>query len=147
MLSTRLTSELVQFVPEVDSWEEAIKVAAEPLLKKGAIEDKYIEAMIHNVKEFGPYIVLMPKVAMPHARPEDGVKQLGISLMVTEKSVSFNEEKTANIFFVLAADDATNHLVLLQEITEFLSDQEKVDALSVAKNYKDVLKLLGGDLS
>lgn len=146
MLSTRLTSELVQFIPEVDSWEEAIKVAAEPLLKKGAIEDKYIEAMIHNVNEFGPYIVLMPKVAMPHARPEDGVKQLGISLMVTEKSVLFNEEKTANIFFVLAANDANNHLVLLQEITEFLSDQEKVDALSVAKNYEDVLKLLGGDL-
>lgn len=142
MLSARLTNDMVQFIPEFTNWEEAIRVASKPLLDKGYIEKSYVEAMIHNVKEFGPYIVLMPKVAMPHARPEDGVKKLGISLMLTEKSVFFEQGKTANIFFVLAAEDVTSHLTLLTEISEFLSNEEKINKLLSAKNYEDVLKIV-----
>lgn len=142
MLSTRLTNDMVQFIPELKDWEKAIRVASKPLLDKGHIKESYVEAMIRNVKEFGPYIVLMPNVAMPHARPEDGVKKLGISLMITEKSVSFEQDKTANIFFVLAANDASSHLTLLTEISEFLSNEEKVNELLSAKSYDDILKIV-----
>ncbi|PLT28168.1 PTS sugar transporter subunit IIA [Peribacillus deserti] len=142
MLRSKLTDEMVQFIQGAKDWTEAIRVASEPLLKQGYIEVRYVEAMISNVKSFGPYIVLMPKVAMPHARPEDGVNQMGISLMITEKSVSFDEEKSVNIFFVLAADDESSHLDLLKEISEFLTNEEKVSALLSAKKYEDVIKLL-----
>ncbi|MBM7692484.1 mannitol/fructose-specific phosphotransferase system IIA component (Ntr-type) [Peribacillus deserti] len=142
MLRSKLTDEMVQFIQGAKDWEEAIRVASEPLLKQGYIEARYVEAIISNVKNFGPYIVLMPKVAMPHARPEDGVNQMGISLLLTEKSVSFDEEKAANIFFVLAADDESSHLDLLKEISEFLTNEEKVSALLSAKKYEDVIKLL-----
>ena len=40
--------------------------------------------MINNVKEIGSYIVIAPKVAIPHARPEDGTNKLGISFLKLE---------------------------------------------------------------
>ncbi|WP_158553390.1 PTS sugar transporter subunit IIA [Peribacillus saganii] len=141
MLRSKLTDEMVQFIQGAKDWEEAIHAASEPLLKQGYIEARYVEAMISNVKNFGPYIVLMPEVAMPHARPEDGVNQMGISLMITEESVLFDEGKTAKIFFVLAADDKSSHLELLQEISEFLANEENVSVLLSAKKYEDVSNL------
>ena len=49
--------------------------------------------MIETVEKIGPYIVLAPKVAVPHARPERGVNKLGISLLKLNKEVDFNTDE------------------------------------------------------
>ena len=49
----------------VNSWEEAIKIAAEPMLKDGLIEERYIDSMIKNVIENGTYIIILPGLAIP----------------------------------------------------------------------------------
>ncbi|WP_449619266.1 PTS sugar transporter subunit IIA [Robertmurraya sp. Marseille-Q9965] len=139
MFLSRLTKELVQFQEKIDSWEKAIELASNPLLENGSINESYVKAMIENVKNFGPYIVLMPQVAMPHARPEDGVITTGISLLVVKEKVLFETDKSANLFLVLAAENATNHLTLLQEISDFLSKEENIERLLSATNYEEFL--------
>lgn len=52
-----------------------MRIGGELLEKSGAIEPRYIDAMINTVKEIGPYIVIAPGIAMPHARPEAGAKK------------------------------------------------------------------------
>ena len=53
-----LSESNIQILPQVDSWEEAIKIASRPLLEKGYIEPRYIDTMISKVNELGFYIVL-----------------------------------------------------------------------------------------
>lgn len=142
MLVNYLTDEMVQFRQEVQNWAEAIRVAAEPLLINKFIETDYVETMIENVKNFGPYIVIIPKFALPHARPENGVNRLGLSLLLLEKSVKFDGEKEANAFLVLAAPDPDSHLTLLSELSTVLSSEEKVNALISAKSYQQVVNIL-----
>ncbi len=142
MLKEILTFDMVQFTAEVTDWEEAIRLAAAPLLNNKFIKESYVTKMIANVKEFGPYIVLMPQIAMPHARPEDGVNVVGISLLVLEKSVAFDAEKEANVFFILAAKDSNSHLALLTELAGVLSIQENMDALISAKSYSVIENLI-----
>ncbi|WP_040203508.1 PTS sugar transporter subunit IIA [Neobacillus jeddahensis] len=142
MLKTYLTEDAVQFKADAQNWEEAIRLAADPLLKNQTIEASYIEMMIENVKNLGPYIVLLPKFAMPHARPENGVNRLGLSLLILEKGVEFASGKGANVFLVLAAPDAAAHLNILSELSTLLSSQEKVDALALAKNYQELVTIL-----
>jgi len=142
VLADYLTVDMVQFKKEAQDWEEAIRMAAAPLLAKAAIEQQYVETMIENVKQFGPYIVIMPKFAMPHARPEYGVNKLGLSLLVLEKGVTFESEKSANVFLVLAAPDSDSHLILLSELSSVLASEEKVSALIAAKTYQQVADLL-----
>ncbi|ETI70167.1 PTS sugar transporter subunit IIA [Neobacillus vireti] len=142
MLKKYLTEEMVQFKEEAKNWEEAIQLASEPLLKNHLIEKEYIDTMIENVKNLGPYIVLLPKFAMPHARPENGVNQLGLSLLILENGVQFDGGKFANVFLVLAAPDKESHLTLLSELSTVLSSQEKVDALASAKNYQEIFVIL-----
>ena len=74
MLSDLLTKEKIHFTDEKLDWRSAIELAAQPLLNQGEIEPSYISAIINRVEEFGPYIDLGMGIALPHARPEDGVK-------------------------------------------------------------------------
>ncbi|WP_347862311.1 BglG family transcription antiterminator [Salimicrobium sp. PL1-032A] len=93
MLNELLTTETIRFKDSVSGWEEAIRVASEPLLKKETIQPGYVDAMIESVHELGPYIVIAPDIAIPHARPEEGVNRLGMSFLRLKEPVAFSEKE------------------------------------------------------
>ena len=72
-MSKMLKRENVQIVERVDTWEESVHVAVQPLVEQGYVESAYIDGIIGNAKEFGPYFVLCPDLALLHARPDQGV--------------------------------------------------------------------------
>ncbi|MBJ8325839.1 BglG family transcription antiterminator [Streptococcus pacificus] len=148
-LTDLLTIDLIQTKENVKDWQEAITLAADPLLKQGYIEASYITAMIESVKTIGAYIVLAPHVAVPHATPEKGVKRLGMSLLHLKEPVSFNldkndfdDEREVQLIFVLAAIDSSAHLKALQELVMILDDEEKLQKLIAAETKEDIYRLL-----
>ncbi|PKM67686.1 MAG: PTS sugar transporter subunit IIA [Firmicutes bacterium HGW-Firmicutes-2] len=138
-----LTEDYIQFFEELPSWEEAVIRSAEPLLIGGQIRQSYIDGMIESVKEHGPYIVIAPNIAIPHARPETGSLEVGYSIMVLGKPVSFTEDgaNDAALFIALSCVDSERHLEMLQEIVTVLSDQDKQDALFKSTTKKQILDI------
>ncbi len=59
-------------------WRSAIKLGTDMLIRSGAVEPRYHDAIIGSIEKMGPYIVIAPQFAMPHARPEDGVESHGV---------------------------------------------------------------------
>lgn len=145
-LTDLLKEELIQQVDSVSNWQEAVGLAAQPLLANGYIEESYIQAMIASINETGPYIVLAPKVAVPHASPDAGVHQLGISLLQVKEPVDFSEDddddKKVQLIFVLAAVDSTAHLRALQELALILDDEEAIDSLIAASDPREILAII-----
>ncbi|MDR6121212.1 PTS system ascorbate-specific IIA component [Bacillus sp. SLBN-46] len=145
VLRELLTEETIQMADQLSDWEEAIKVAARPLLVKGVIEPSYIEAMIDNVKDLGPYVVIGPEVAVPHARPEKGVNQVGMSFLKLNKPVYFlnNVKYPVRLLFCIAAIDNKTHLTALSQLTKLLSQKDNIDLLkeiSVQENFISLFK-------
>lgn len=132
----------ISFVKEVESWEEAVKVASKPLLEQGYITENYINAMINNVIQNGSYIVIVPKFALPHARPEEGTIKTGLSFLKLEQAVMFPENKEVELLIVLAANDPDTHVELLSELTDVFIDEEKLNALFSCKSKKEVMECL-----
>ncbi len=56
----------------VESWPQALELCAKPLLDLQVIAPEYVTAIIEQHHTLGPYYVLAPGLAMPHARPEEG---------------------------------------------------------------------------
>lgn len=143
-----LKEEYIQQCQEVSDWQEAIRLAAQPLLKEKVIEVSYIEGMIASVNELGAYIVLAPKVAVPHAAPDKGVNDIGMALLQLEKPVSFDieeegdEDKVVQLVFVLAAVDSSSHLKALQELSLILDDDDHIEAIIAAQSKKEILDLM-----
>lgn len=82
---------------EAADWKEAVKLAVEPLVESGAILPEYYDAIIESTEEYGPYYILMPGMAMPHARPEAGVQRDAFSLITLQKSVVFQMERSIRL--------------------------------------------------
>ncbi|WP_261133999.1 BglG family transcription antiterminator [Bacillus sp. Marseille-Q3570] len=144
MLNELLTEKTIQLKDRAVDWEESIRIAAQPLIELDSIRADYVEAMIENVKELGPYIVIAPRIAIPHARPEAGVERLGMSLLRLKKPVYFSSQPKhqAQLIIVLAAIDNQTHLKALAQLTELLSNEENVDRLISAEDSASMMELI-----
>ena len=125
------------------TWQEAVKAACQPLLDDGTIEPVYPAEIIRKVEELGPYIVIAPDIAIPHAQEGLGVNETAICFMKTESPVSFADdgEHDARLFFVLASTDNAKHLENLSELAELLSDEEFVAKVLACKTAEDLVNL------
>lgn len=144
MLLELLTDETIIFNHEDMTWQDAIKLAAQPLLAQGQITGDYITAMIDCVNTFGPYIVIAPRVALPHARPEKGALKMGLSLLINKPVVNFSEdpEHQVNLVFALSATDSQAHIKALTELSEVLGDDAGISALIAANSVAEVQSIL-----
>ena len=144
MLSELLSEDMIEIVDSQQDWETAIQLAAEPLKKKNMISDTYVDAMIKKVKDYGPFINIGKGVALPHARPEDGVNKLGMSLLKLNKPVLLcnDENHSINLFICLAAVDNETHLKALASLTKILSNKEKLSRLLDATTKKEIMTII-----
>ncbi|MFD2370591.1 BglG family transcription antiterminator [Brevibacillus sp. GCM10020057] len=144
MLDELLQDECIQLKDSVRDWREAIRIASEPLLNSRSITEAYVQAMIANVEENGPYIVIAPKVALPHARPEQGVQRVGMSLLRLKQPVSFSEteQREAQLIIVLAAVDNETHLQALSQLSMMLSEENNIDSLIAAADKETILRYI-----
>ncbi|MBI9011425.1 MAG: PTS sugar transporter subunit IIA [Clostridiales bacterium] len=138
-----LNESLIQFETSVSTWEEAIIKSAQPLLDGMYVDQGYIDAMIESVNEYGPYIVIAPKVAMPHARPETGSKKIGYSILKLEQPIGFSEapEHQVELLVALSCVNAESHLEILQFIVEVLSDAERFEGALKATTKTELLDI------
>lgn len=133
-----LAKEAIALHVEAKDWEEAIRQAGQLLVNTGKIDLSYIEATIKNIHELGPYILIAPNVALPHSRPEDGVKEEGISVMTLKKAVEFDSEKPFRIVICLAAVNQNLHIDMLQKIAEVIADESLVETLLTTNSIDEV---------
>ncbi|WP_353855596.1 BglG family transcription antiterminator [Bacillus sp. Bos-x628] len=144
VLNDLLKEETIQLQQSAENWQEAISKAAQPLIEQKAIQPSYVEAMIDSVNQHGPYIVIAPKVAIPHARPEDGVNKLSMSLMSLKKPIPFSEsgKKQVSLVIVLAAIDSMTHLKALKQLTMLLSEEKRIEQLIETDELTTIKKLI-----
>jgi PTS system mannitol-specific IIA component/PTS system ascorbate-specific IIA component len=128
---------------------EAIVQAGSLLQKQGYVSGAYVDAMINSYRKNGPYFVLAPQIALPHARPEDGVYEASVSMVQLAEPVSFGNSANdpVRLVFALGASNSEEHLAVLKKLMDLLSDRKRVESLIAASSYKDIETLIrkGGE--
>ncbi|MCX8600259.1 MULTISPECIES: PTS sugar transporter subunit IIA [unclassified Gilliamella] len=130
------------------TWQEAIKLGTDMLVASQAIKPSYYEAIIHCVKTMGPYIIIAPNFAMPHARPEDGVNRTAFALVTLNKPVYFDgEPEPVDVLITLAGSTSDEHMQGLMEVTQVLDDENSetgvdLDKLRACKTKEDVYAVI-----
>ncbi|WP_068267996.1 PTS sugar transporter subunit IIA [Caviibacter abscessus] len=131
----------IEVVESINNWEEAIRKASENLIKNKYIEERYVEAMISSVKKLGFYIVLADLIAMPHARPENGVLKTGVSFLKLNNAVKFGENDVKFIF-VLAAINSDSHIDTIKELMKIFQNENKMKKLENVKTKEEILAII-----
>ncbi|MGL4860935.1 MAG: PTS sugar transporter subunit IIA [Enterobacteriaceae bacterium] len=144
MLNQWLNKETITLASHVADWQAAVRLSAAPLIRQGVITPHYIDAIFEQHARLGPYYVLAPGIAMPHARPEQGALAHGLSLLVVKEGVSFADAENDPVYFIvmLAAKDSHSHIEMIACLSELLSCQDDIDAIIAAENLQAVMAII-----
>jgi len=145
LLKEIVEKNLFHFAQEAASWQDSIKISCKALEDAGIVGEKYADEIIKCVTESGPYIVLMPGIALPHSiENSPNAHGTAISFTKLSQAVSFDHkdsEKSASVFFTLAATDNELHLKNMRKLFKMLTNEELCADLQKVSSREDLLAL------
>ena len=144
MLKTWIFEQTITVQDRVENWPQALEICARPLLEMNVIAPEYITAIVEQHHKLGPYYVLAPGLAMPHARPEEGAKGLGLSLLKLKEGVSFGagEFDPVDVIVMLAAPDKHSHIEMISALAELFSSDEDMAQLHRANTQEEIKAII-----
>ena len=129
----------IKITQEAYSWQDSIRYAGEDLVNKGSVKNQYIETIISQTLYYGTYMFLTDEVMLAHAKPEDGVNRMDVSMTIFKNPVGFQNAHNAKIIFILAAEDQEKHLKILQDIFKIAENQKYIEKLVDQESKEDIL--------
>ena len=141
-LLLQMVASKIRIIKDKVTWQESIYLAGESLVKEGSVEKEYLDSIVGQITTHGSYMFLTDDVVLAHARPEDGVKQMDISLAVFENSVIFPGDNKGRVIFVLAAEDQNKHLRILRDIFKIVAEQDHVNRLLERNTQEEIIQYL-----
>ncbi|EOW9125839.1 PTS sugar transporter subunit IIA [Vibrio cholerae] len=144
MLSELITSDVIRIYPNAADWKDAVQKSCQALIDNSAVEPRYVDAIFRSHEELGPYYVVGPSMAMPHARPEDGVNRLSLAITVIQQGVHFDSEGNdpVKMLVTLAATDSESHVGAIAQLAELFMNEEHVEQICNAQTIEDVLAVI-----
>lgn len=124
----------IKLQASASDWYEAVKIGTDMLVDSGAILPDYHDAIINSVKELGPYICIAPNLALPHARPENGVLKTAFALVTLAEPIYFDgEDEPVDVLITLAGSSSDEHMEGLMQVTQILDDEESDTGIDLDK--------------
>ncbi|WP_233520822.1 PTS sugar transporter subunit IIA [Streptomyces sp. CCM_MD2014] len=91
-LTDLLSADGIRLDVEAEDWRSAVRASGQVLVDEGISAAEYTEAMVRNVEENGPCIVLAPGFALARTRPFEAVLKTGMSWVRLASPVAFGHE-------------------------------------------------------
>ena len=129
---------------ECKDWQEAVRRSAEKLVERGYIESRYIDAMIANIEENGPYVVLSKGFAVPHEGLEAGSIRVGMYMIRLKTPVPFGAEELDPVEFVccLSAVDHKTHLKAFFNLVNMLHNEKFKEMLHCCRTPEEATTII-----
>lgn len=145
-LTDLLTEPHIQLVDGAMDWQAAVHTAMAPLERDGSVQTKYADQIIKITLENGPYMMIKEGVMLAHAKPEDGVNRLGMSLLILKEPTILQvngQSKRLQVIFGLASVDRDAHVHALSQLLALLQDEGLYQQLLTANDYAKIKTVIG----
>lgn len=138
------------------SWDDAVWMAARPLLDDGRVTERYIQQVFDMAERYGQHGVILAPLCAPHAEP-DASNKASISVVTTTDDVVVSmggDEVRLNVIMLLCLQTPVAHAVALDELFSLVDEYPRfigdlhdartpAEALGVTKRYlKHMLRQL-----
>ncbi|MGL4562328.1 MAG: PTS sugar transporter subunit IIA [Brevinema sp.] len=135
----------ISIVDSVDTWQHSVYLCFKPLLDQQFITEHYINAAIKYGETLSFFYLITSGLAMPHARPEDGVLKHGFSMLIIKNGINFGLSHRYNPVYCvvgLAATSSSSHIKDMMDISEIFSSEQMLPTLIQKNNVDDIISCL-----
>ncbi|MCX8650523.1 BglG family transcription antiterminator [Gilliamella sp. B2776] len=141
-LADLMQQEHINIAQLVDlSWQDALELAAKPLLSNQSIERCYLERMVNKIQFEQPYIMLVDGLIIAHAGIDDGVNKVAMSLLKFPQKIDICGYIQADLIVVLATNNPQKHLKALAQLNELLELHDGAANIRKANDSHEIRKL------
>lgn len=125
-------------------WRAAVRAAGVDLVTARAVGRAYVEELVQQIEQAGPYCVVAPGVAVPHARPSAVVRRDALAIVVLDEPVAFGHahHDPVRVVIGLAATSPKRHLRMLAELANALDGEGVADAIAAAASRDEAIAAL-----
>lgn len=142
-MSKLFVDNLMQERDDISDWKTAVDEGVKILVDNNYSKKELADAIFQSTKDNGAYYVLEKGIALLHAPPADYSIKVGVSFMLLDKEIQFNnEDKYAKLIFTLSAPDATSHIDIIQEFGKIFTDKEIKRKIMDSKSISEIKKIL-----
>jgi PTS system ascorbate-specific IIA component len=148
-LAIQICASRIRLRAHVQDWRAAVRLAGELLVASGSVNAGYVLAMERLIDEAGPYCVVAPGLALPHAPPGPWVSTCSVSVLLLASPVKFGSccNDPVDLVIPFAATSPTAHLETLAVLSRILSSPARLQAIRQATGEAEVAHALGGGMS
>ena len=143
-LGELLTPQTIRLRVSAADRMDVVEQAGALLVGSGGVEPRYVLAMKNVLQSLGPYMVIVPGVALLHARPEDGARRLCMSLLTLDPPVRFGnpDNDPVTVVLALAAPDNESHVEALAELAGLLGNDVAMSGIRSTESVDAVLNIV-----
>jgi ascorbate PTS system EIIA or EIIAB component len=130
---------------EASDWEASVRQGGAMMVAAGLVEERYLDAIVDNHRTIGPYFVLAPGIAMPHAKPENGVLKTGYALVTLATPVSFGDAENDPVdilIFAGAVNREEHNQEVVPQVAELCDSDEYIQALRECATVEEATAVL-----
>ncbi|GEK80715.1 PTS sugar transporter subunit IIA [Agrococcus baldri] len=125
-------------------WRAAVRAAGVDLVTAGAVGRAYVDELVQQIEQAGPYCVVAPGVAVPHAKASGVVRRDALAIVVLDEPVAFGHahHDPVRVVIGLAATSPRGHLRMLAELANALDASGVADRLAAARTRDEAVEAL-----
>lgn len=129
------------------SWDDAVRAAGRDLVHARAVGPAYVDEMVQLIDDGGPWCVIAPGIALPHARPSALVRRDAAAIVTLLEPVEFGHphHDPVRVVVALASTTQTEHIRALAAIAVQLDRAGVVDAVAAATTRAEAIVAIEGD--
>lgn len=130
---------------QASDWKDSILKGGQLLVNNGAATQAYLETIVEKCVKNGPYIVIAPGIAMPHARPEEGALALGYGLVTLKNPVNFGDpdnDPVELLIFMAAPSVKEHNEEAVTQIADLCDDEAAIQNILKANKASEIVELL-----
>lgn len=123
-------------------WTQALWISGEYLIDTESIQSAYIDSIISQLRYYGPYMFIAPRVILAHSKPEMGVRKMDCSIHFFREPVEFSPKDKANAVIMFAAENQESHLKILRDIMTVFEEDAIIERFLEKQEPEELLQLL-----
>ncbi|MCV3295516.1 MAG: BglG family transcription antiterminator [Oenococcus sp.] len=141
-LSEYIHPNLIQVANEDLTWDQAVRMATQPLIDKDIVTEKYLQVILSNTASTKNYSFLGSQMAIPHTTPENGVLKDAFGFLVLRKPTIFPNGQQISVIAPIAIKNTTKHLRAIEQLAALGTDRQAMTQIVSAKDPQVVTNLI-----
>lgn len=141
-LLSYIKPQYIQVIDRELNWRTALQTALQPLIDDHKVDERYFKELAKQIENPYNYSFLGRYISIPHSSPHHGIKDDGISMLISKTPILLPNNKSVRVIAPIAFFHMDRFLKAINQFTSLAIDPETIQKLINVSTSKEAYQVL-----